>query len=57
MKVQYDEGPDALNVPACGVIAQRGEAVDVPDEIGESLIEQGWKQVGKSSKPEVKKEN
>jgi hypothetical protein len=56
MKVQYDEGPDALNVPACGVIAQRGEAVDVPDEIGKSLIEQGWKQAGKS-KPEPKKEN
>lgn len=55
MKVKFSEGPDALNIPACGVIAERGKEVEVPDEIGKSLITQGWSEVGKSS-PKPNKE-
>jgi hypothetical protein len=53
MKVQFNEGPESLLISACGVIAQRGESVEVPEEIGKQLIEQGWSQSGKS-KPEPK---
>lgn len=48
MKVQYDEGVESLVISACGVIATRGEAVEVPDEIGKQLVVQGWVEVGKS---------
>lgn len=56
MKVLYEEGPRALMVPAAGgVTARRGEAIDVPDEIGKQLLAQGWKQADKSAvKPAVK---
>lgn len=51
MKVQYEEGPDSLLIAECGVIAERGEVVEVPNEIGKKLIDQGvFKQVGKTSK-------
>lgn len=48
MKVRYKEGPDALVVAVVGVKAERGEAVEVPTEIGEKLVEQGW-EASKSS--------
>lgn len=49
MKVCYSEGPDALTVPAAGVVAQRGQAVDVPAEVGKQLLEQGWEKADKAA--------
>lgn len=42
MKVRYNEGPDSLLVAEVGVKAERGEAIEVPNEVGEKLVEQGW---------------
>lgn len=55
MKVKFEEGPEALNIPACGVIAERGKEVDVPDDIGKKLLDQGWSEAGKST-PKPNKE-
>lgn len=55
MKVRYTEGPETLLIAAVGVEAERGKAVEVPTEIGESLVEQGWESVKSSSTK--KKEN
>lgn len=49
MKVRYTEGPDALVIAKIGVKAERGEAVEVPTEIGETLVEQGWDAVKSTS--------
>jgi hypothetical protein len=49
MKVQYDEGPESQLIRHAGVIAERGQAVEVPDDIGKQLLTQGWSQVGKST--------
>lgn len=54
MKVKFTSGPDALNVPAAGVIAERDKVVEVPDEIGKKLIEQGWVEAGSTNKKETK---
>lgn len=56
MKVRYTEGPDALELADAGVIAERGEAVEVPDEVGERLLEQGFEEVGKSKGRKAEKE-
>lgn len=55
MKVRYEEGPDALVIAAIGVEAKRGEAVEVPTEVGELLVDQGWK-TSKSQTTAKKKE-
>lgn len=50
MKVRYKEGPDALVIATVGVKAERGEAVEVPNEIGEQLVAQGWDEVKSTAK-------
>lgn len=50
MKVRYEEGPDSLLIADIGVQADRGEAVEVPKEVGEKLVEQGWTEVKTNSK-------
>jgi hypothetical protein len=35
--------PDGVYLPALGRPVEKGEVVDVPEEVGQSLIEQGWK--------------
>lgn len=55
MKVLYEDGPDSLLIAEVGVIAERGEAVEVPTEVGEKLVEQGWTSTSKST-PKPKKE-
>lgn len=42
MKVRYEDGPESLLIAEVGVQVERGEAVEVPDEVGEKLVEQGW---------------
>ncbi len=41
MLVVYNGPIDAVEVPAANCIAVRGEPIEVPDEVGVSLIEQG----------------
>lgn len=57
MKVKYTEGPESQAIPAARLRAARGETVEVPDEIGERLVEQGWKKVsgGKTTKRKTTK--
>lgn len=54
MKVVYVGPFDEVEVPAAGLIAARGQQVEVTEEIGRSLIEQDiWRPVPtKNSKTE-----
>ena len=42
MKVTYPGPFDSIEVPALGAVVAQGEAVEVPDEVGEQLTAQGW---------------
>jgi hypothetical protein len=55
MKVRYSDGPESLLIAEIGVQVDRGDAVEVPNEIGEKLVDQGWDAVKTNAKP--KKEN
>ena len=45
MQVVYTGPIDAVEIAELGLIAQRGKAVEVPDEFGERLCEQScWEQ-------------
>lgn len=35
--------PDGVYLPALGRNVDAGESIDVPDDVGASLVEQGWK--------------
>lgn len=50
MRVQYPEGPRSLTIAAIGITAQRGEPVEVPDDVGEQLLRQGWQKAGTTTK-------
>lgn len=54
MKVRYDEGTDALTIPAAGVTAKRGEVIDVPDDVGKKLLDQGPWVKGSAAKTDDK---
>jgi hypothetical protein len=41
MRVTYEGPHDAVEIPAAGLTVARGETVEVPDEIGASLLRQG----------------
>lgn len=45
MKVKFDEGPDAVEIDELRLRVERGEVADVPPEVGERLLEQGWSEV------------
>lgn len=55
MKVRYEDGVESLLIAEVGIQAERGETVEVPTEIGEKLVEQGWETAKSTAKP--KKEN
>lgn len=42
MNVRYTEGPESLVIATIGVEVKRGETVEVPAEVGEKLVDQGW---------------
>lgn len=42
MKLVYPGPFDQVEVPAVGVVAVRGEPVEVPEPHASSLIAQGW---------------
>lgn len=44
MKVRYTEGPESRVIPAARAVAERGEWVDLPDELAKGLLAQGWEQ-------------
>lgn len=52
MKVRYAEGLAEVTVEGVSEPVKRGETVQVDDEVGKQLCEQGWEQVG-----HVKKES
>lgn len=55
MKVRYEDGPESLLIAEVGVQVERGEVVEVPTEVGEKLVDQGWEAAKSNAKP--KKEN
>lgn len=68
MKVLYEDGSPELVIAETGTSAERGVAVEVPDDLGATLVKQGpWKAAKeahshkKDTKPpeaaEVKKED
>ncbi len=56
MLVVYGGPIDAVEVPAANCIAVRGEPVEVPDEVGKSLLEQDTWTESKPKKAESKKD-
>jgi hypothetical protein len=54
VKVRYTEGPESLVIAAIGVEVKRGETVEVPVEVGESLVDQGWETTKSTKKKETK---
>ncbi|PWK81731.1 hypothetical protein C8D88_116143 [Lentzea atacamensis] len=57
MLVVYGGPTDAVEVPAANCVAVRGEPVEVPDEVGKSLLEQDtWSEVKAKPKAENKKD-
>ncbi|HTU15637.1 MAG TPA: E3 binding domain-containing protein [Solirubrobacterales bacterium] len=52
MEVQFNEGPESLSIPLLGVIAKRGEPINVPDSVGTNLLDQGWVKAGGTPSPE-----
>lgn len=47
MKVKYVGPIDEVEVTATGAVVKRGGTVEVPDDIGESLLEQAdWEKPG-----------
>ena len=51
MKVRYTEGPESLLIAEVGVEVERGDAVEVPSEVGKKLVDQGWTEVKTTTKP------
>lgn len=56
MLVVYSGPIDVVEVPAANCIAVRGEPVEVPNEVGKSLLEQDtWSEV--KTKPKADKKD
>ena len=47
MKLTYTGPHDEVEIPSAGVVCKRGESVEVPEELGASLLEQAdnWQPV------------
>lgn len=39
-RITYTGPHDEVEIPSAGVVCKRGESVEVPDELGKSLLEQ-----------------
>lgn len=44
MKVIYPGPSRELEILHTDLVAKQGEPIDVPDELGQALVEQGWTQ-------------
>lgn len=42
MRLTYPGPHEAVDVPALGRRVTQGEQVEVPDDVGANLVEQGW---------------
>lgn len=42
MNVTYPGPHDAVTIPRCDVTVDRGESVEVDDDLGAQLVQQGW---------------
>lgn len=42
MRLTYPGPHAAVDVPTLGLRVERGAQVEVPDDVGASLVEQGW---------------
>jgi len=42
MRISYPGPHRAVHVPALGLVVERGQVVDVPDEVARPLLTQGW---------------
>lgn len=51
MKVRYEDGPEVVLIAEVGVQVERGETVEVPNEVGEKLVDQGWETSKSTAKP------
>lgn len=51
MRVTYTGPIDAVELPQTGAVVKRGGTVDVPDELGRSLIEQSCWVKAKAAQP------
>lgn len=49
MKVRYEDGPESILIAEVGIQVERGETVEVPDEVGTKLVDQGWSSTSKST--------
>lgn len=59
MRVTYTGPIDAVELPQTGAVVKRGDTVDVPDSLGQSLVQQScWEPVkpAKSQPANEKKE-
>lgn len=54
-RITYTGPHDEVEIPSAGVVCKRGESVDVPDELGVSLLSQPTWQAAKPAT--VKKES
>lgn len=45
MKLRYPGPYPSVEIPAAGLVARRGETVEVPDDLAASLVRQGWEKV------------
>ena len=52
MKLIYPGPHPAVDVPAAGVTAIKGEPVEIADDIAARLLEQGWSKTPRASKKE-----
>lgn len=52
MQVTYPGPFEAVEIPTLGVTVAKGKSITVSDEVGESLIAQGWTPARKARKGE-----
>lgn len=57
MKVTYNGPIDVVEIAATGQVVERGQTVEVPDDLGKSLCEQDiWAEAKPAKAPAAKKD-
>lgn len=56
MRVTYTGPIDAVELPQTGAVVKRGDSVDVPDDLGRSLVEQSCWEPAKAAKSQLANE-
>lgn len=56
MKITYPGPLAAVSIPSLGLTVKRGGSAEVPDDVADQLVDQGWKAAAeKSPNPTTKK--